>query len=215
MVLLALTGAGSVARGIALRTAAPLTGNGAASNGRTTAITRRCTIRGKELIPTAISKAPTARHRFHHVGVARMPTAARGAVRELGRRCEHPATGPKLVGCIAKTFLTVSSFSSNDERRRYRCVRILHLDNSRLLHRALKALHLGGGLAVRRGLRYQWPCRAYAGCCLRPHANERGAPCSSSGSGNPTPVGRGSATTHQVGHGRALAGPGAQDPCAG
>ena len=215
MALLALTGAGTEARGLTLRTVAPLTGSGAASNGRTTATTRRCKTRGEELIPTAISKARTARHRFHHMDVARMPTAAREAVRDPGRRCEHPATGSKYVRCIAKISSTVSSFSSNDERRRYRCVRIHHVDNSRLLHRALKALHPGGGSVARRGLRYQLPCRAYAGCCSRPHANERGEPRSSSGSGSPTPVGRGSAGTHQVGHGRALAGPGAQDPCAG
>jgi hypothetical protein len=101
MALLALTGAGTEARGLTLRTVAPLTGSGAASNARTTATTRRCKTPGEELILTAISNTPTARHWFHHVGVARMPTAARGAARDPGRRCEHPATGSKLVGCIA------------------------------------------------------------------------------------------------------------------
>jgi hypothetical protein len=60
--LLALTGAGTEARGFTFRTVAPLTGNGATSNGRTTAITRRCKARGEELILTAISKARTTRH---------------------------------------------------------------------------------------------------------------------------------------------------------
>jgi hypothetical protein len=103
MALLALTGAGTEARGLTLRTVAPLTGSAAASNGRTTATTRRCKTRGEELIPTAIQGADGAPLVPSHGCSAHADRCAR-AVRDPGRRCEHPATGSKLVGCIAKTF---------------------------------------------------------------------------------------------------------------